>query len=62
VSDRGRIVRGLRADLVLVNGNPTEDILATRNIVTVYKAGIEDDRDAYRGMAKISSASRRLGP
>jgi len=52
VSDRGRIVRGLRADLVLVNGNPTEDILATRNIVAVYKGGIEDDRDAYRGMAE----------
>jgi imidazolonepropionase-like amidohydrolase len=44
-SDRGRIARGLRADLVLVNGNPTEDILATRNIVAVYKGGIEDDRD-----------------
>jgi imidazolonepropionase-like amidohydrolase len=51
-SDRGRIARGLRADLVLVDGNPTEDVLATRNIVAVYKGGIEADRDAYRGMAK----------
>jgi imidazolonepropionase-like amidohydrolase len=52
VADRGRIARGLRADLVLVQGNPDEDILATRNIVAVYKAGIADDRDAYRAAAK----------
>jgi imidazolonepropionase-like amidohydrolase len=52
VGDRGRIARGLRADLVLVKGNPAEDILATRNIVAVYKEGIKDDRDAYRSEAK----------
>ena len=50
--DRGRIAPGLRADLVLVSGNPTEDILATRNIVAVYKAGIEANREAYRAAAK----------
>ena len=52
VPDRGRIARGLRADLLLVDGNPAEDILATRNIIAVYKAGIEDRRDAYRAAAK----------
>jgi imidazolonepropionase-like amidohydrolase len=52
LADRGQIARGLRADLVLVQGNPDEDILATRNIVTVYKAGIADDREAYRAAAK----------
>lgn len=52
VADRGRIARGLRADLVLVKGNPDEDIVATRNIVAVYKAGIADDRDAYRAAVK----------
>jgi imidazolonepropionase-like amidohydrolase len=52
VPDRGRIARGLRADLVLVNGNPAEDILATRDIVAVYKAGIEDRRETYRAAAK----------
>jgi imidazolonepropionase-like amidohydrolase len=32
LADRGRILAGLRADLVLVNGNPTEDIRTTRDI------------------------------
>jgi len=44
IPDRGRISPGLRADLLLVNGHPDEDILATRNIVAVYKAGHEVDR------------------
>jgi imidazolonepropionase-like amidohydrolase len=38
--DRGRIAKGLRADLVLVNGDPTTDILATRDIVTVWRNGV----------------------
>ncbi|HEX7286800.1 MAG TPA: amidohydrolase family protein [Candidatus Angelobacter sp.] len=48
MSDRGRIAPGLRADLLLVNGDPTEDILATRNIVAVYKNGKEFDREKHR--------------
>lgn len=44
ISDRGRIAPGLRADLLLVNGHPDEDIKATRNIDSVYKAGIKLDR------------------
>ncbi|MBI4660226.1 MAG: amidohydrolase family protein [Verrucomicrobia bacterium] len=46
--DRGRIARGLRADLLLVEGDPTKDILATRNIVGVWKAGQHVDRAGYR--------------
>jgi imidazolonepropionase-like amidohydrolase len=38
--DRGRIRRGLRADLLLVNGDPTTAILATRDIVAVWKRGV----------------------
>jgi imidazolonepropionase-like amidohydrolase len=38
--DRGRIAEGLRADLLLVNGDPTVDITATRNIVGVWKSGV----------------------
>jgi hypothetical protein len=46
--DRGLIEKGLRADLVVVRGNPTVDILATRDIVGVWKNGVQIDRDAYR--------------
>ncbi len=37
--DRGRIARGLRADLVLVRGNPGQDVTATRDILRIWKAG-----------------------
>ena len=38
--DRGRIAKGLRADMVLVNGDPSVNITATRNIVGVWKLGV----------------------
>ena len=44
LSDRGRIQPGFRADLVLVRGDPTEDITVTRDISRVWKAGIELQR------------------
>src|SRR4029077_17342079 len=44
LSDRGRIAPGLRADLLLVRGDHTEDIKASRDIVTVWKVGVEHDR------------------
>jgi imidazolonepropionase-like amidohydrolase len=42
--DRGRIAAGLRADLLLVNGDPTVDIRATRDIVGVWKLGVQYTR------------------
>jgi imidazolonepropionase-like amidohydrolase len=39
--DRGRIVEGMRADLLLVNGNPIVDIKTTRDIVGVWKLGVQ---------------------
>ena len=39
LADRGRIAVGLRADMLMVDGDPTRDILATRAIVTVWKNG-----------------------
>jgi imidazolonepropionase-like amidohydrolase len=41
LSDRGRIAAGHRADLLLVSGDPTSDILATRNILRVWRSGVE---------------------
>jgi len=40
LDDRGRIAPGLRADLVLVDGDPTRDITATGSIVDVWRRGI----------------------
>lgn len=40
LTDRGRIAPGLRADLLLVNGDPTSDIRATRDIAGVWKRGV----------------------
>ena len=40
--------RGVRADLLLVEGDPTEDVTATRDVVGVWKGGVRIDRDAYR--------------
>lgn len=48
LEDRGVIAPGKRADLLLVKGDPTRDILATRDIVSVWKLGVEDDRASYR--------------
>lgn len=44
LTDRGRIAPGARADLVLVEGNPLTDILATRAIARVFKKGREVPR------------------
>ncbi len=56
ISDRGRIAPGLRADLLLVKGNPAEDILATRDIVAVYKQGIALDREKL--LARIAKEKK----
>jgi imidazolonepropionase-like amidohydrolase len=40
LEDRGRIAPGLRADLLLVDGDPTQDITATRSIVGVWRRGV----------------------
>lgn len=44
LTDRGRIAIGQRADLLLVDGDPTRDITATRAIRAVWKNGYAIDR------------------
>jgi imidazolonepropionase-like amidohydrolase len=44
LADRGRIAAGQRADLLLVEGDATQDITRTRAIVTVWKNGAPVDR------------------
>lgn len=45
LDDRGRIAAGLRADLVLVDGDPTADITRTRAIAAIWKNGARVERD-----------------
>ncbi|GAA0937344.1 amidohydrolase family protein [Nonomuraea longicatena] len=44
LTDRGRIAPGLRADLILVDGDPTADPEALRSIAAVWKNGRLVDR------------------
>jgi adenine deaminase len=44
LNDRGRIVPGRRTDLLLVRGDPTLDITATRDILHVRRSGVELER------------------
>ena len=56
LSDRGRIAPGLRADLVLVGGNPLTDITATRQIEAVWKGGVRLDRQPAATAAVAAQA------
>jgi imidazolonepropionase-like amidohydrolase len=52
LTGRGRIEKGCIADLVLVQGNPAEDILATRDIEAVWRNGVKVQRDIRRKAAE----------
>ncbi len=57
LDDRGRVAPGFKADLLLVEGDPTETITATRAIVGVWKNGVRADREAYRAGLEGARAS-----
>jgi imidazolonepropionase-like amidohydrolase len=57
LSDRGRIAPGLRADLVLFKGNPTEDIRATRDVEGIWKAGIPFCRPQWLNRSQQNGAT-----
>jgi imidazolonepropionase-like amidohydrolase len=44
LADRGRIAVGMRADVVLVNGDPTRNIQASRAIAGIWKNGSQVER------------------
>lgn len=48
MNDTGTIAAGKRADLLVLDGNPVEDITNTRKIAAVYLKGVKVDRDATR--------------
>lgn len=54
--DRGAIAPGLLADLILVQGDPTADITATRKLVGIWRAGQRFDRAAWK--AHIDAAKK----
>ncbi len=49
LTDRGRLVVGSRADLVLIDGDPTIDITATQRLRTVWVGGREAITADYAG-------------
>jgi hypothetical protein len=56
LADRGRIAEGLRADLILVSGDPTENVTATRDIDVVWKGGVRLDRTHAPAEADLTAA------
>ena len=44
LDDRGRIAPGMKADLVLVRGDATRDVLATRDLTGIWKDGVRFER------------------
>jgi hypothetical protein len=63
LTDRGRIAPGLKADLVLVQGDPGQDVTATRNILRIWKAGHPVERPKMEpAKAAAPQAEKPAGP
>jgi hypothetical protein len=62
LDDRGRIAVGKRADLVLVDGDPTKDIRATRAIAGVWKGGQPIDRASFARAVAAERARAQTAP
>ncbi len=56
----GRIAPGMRADLLLVDGDPTREIRATRAIAAVWKAGVRLDRERHRAAVTAARKAARV--
>ncbi len=55
--DLGSIEVGKLADLVVVSGNPVDDIKAARNVQFVIKSGV-----TYEPESLLKSAEGKIGP
>ncbi|GGR92499.1 MULTISPECIES: amidohydrolase family protein [Streptomyces] len=44
LADRGRVAPGLRADLLLVDGDPTRDVSALENVTALWRRGVRQPR------------------
>jgi imidazolonepropionase-like amidohydrolase len=55
LNDRGILAAGRRADFLVLDANPLEDIRNTRRIATMYLAGNEVDREALKTSLKANA-------
>ncbi|HEY7333470.1 MAG TPA: amidohydrolase family protein [Bryobacteraceae bacterium] len=55
IKDTGTLAKGKRADFIVLNANPLEDIRNTRNIHSVYLNGVKLDREALQARFKKAS-------
>jgi hypothetical protein len=62
LADRGRIAVGMRADLLLVRGDPSADITATRAIEGVWKGGVRADRAGWAARIAAERAAAGRAP
>ena len=56
--DRGSLVPGKRADFLVLDANPLDDIRNTRRIAKMYLSGVEVDRAALRESLTRNAGSR----
>jgi imidazolonepropionase-like amidohydrolase len=61
LKDTGTLAKGKRADFVVLNANPLEDIRNTRAINSVYLEGAKLDRNALREKFKGALVDRDAG-
>ncbi len=62
LTDRGEVREGLRADLVLVDQDPTVDIGATRHLASVWRGGHPVDRTAFAQRVAAQRAEAQQAP
>jgi imidazolonepropionase-like amidohydrolase len=60
LKDRGNIAPGLRADLVLVKGDPTANVTASRDILRVWKIGQEIPRPKASQTVAVAAAPAQV--